>query len=285
MSDFDATVTDDENHGWVFIGVQQGRELLGAPRGVAVFRLCVRVDHQRRRQNLSACSDCQSLDPGVANHRRAALRVRIDDAHLCLVWNCYTRNDRHQYVTGSGHDRAARLRLELERLAHRRRGAASSLGERAAFGPHHGERHRSERPKSRQSPARATAGPAAIAWCGIRRRTASSCKIRRPRGTGSSAASARSKAAASTWARTIRELMMHTVPTFSRARCGEISGRICRRDITCRCANMSRAIWINLSSMRARPRRWIARGKLRSPRREPPGRSIHSGRTLGAVDA
>ena len=45
--------------------------------------------------------DCSSLDPVsiITGERRYAFSLA--DAQLCLVENCFTRNDRHQFVTDS----------------------------------------------------------------------------------------------------------------------------------------------------------------------------------------
>jgi autotransporter-associated beta strand protein len=97
-SDFFGNNTN-ENHGWIFVqfnNIENGwaRDLVSQYFGYACVALyggtkCVTV------------SDCQCLDPVsiITGGRRYAFVM--DDNRLCLVRNCYTRQDRHQYVTQS----------------------------------------------------------------------------------------------------------------------------------------------------------------------------------------
>jgi autotransporter-associated beta strand protein len=89
----------NENHGWIFVqfnNLENGwaRDLVSQYFGYACVALysgskCITV------------SDCQCLDPIsiITGGRRYAFVM--DDDTLCLVRNCYTRQDRHQFVTQS----------------------------------------------------------------------------------------------------------------------------------------------------------------------------------------
>jgi hypothetical protein len=99
VSSYNASVPDDEKHGWIFIGVSKAencwvRRVVSQSFGYA----CVSI-HTGGRQ--ISVLDSQSLDPvsQVTGGRRYAFNV--SGATQCLVWNCHTKNDRHHYVTGS----------------------------------------------------------------------------------------------------------------------------------------------------------------------------------------
>jgi autotransporter-associated beta strand protein len=97
-SDFFGNTTN-ENHGWIFVqfnNIENGwaRDLVSQYFGYA----CVAMYGGTK---FVTVSDCQCLDPIsiVTGGRRYAFVM--DDNRLCLVRNCYTRQDRHQYVTQS----------------------------------------------------------------------------------------------------------------------------------------------------------------------------------------
>jgi len=97
--DSDYAAADDEAHGWVFIR-------LGAVENVWVRRVtsehfgyaCVQLSGGTRAATVR---DCKSLNPVsiITGSRRYAFPM--DDCTLCLVQNCYTLKDRHQFVTQS----------------------------------------------------------------------------------------------------------------------------------------------------------------------------------------
>jgi hypothetical protein len=89
----------NENHAWVFVqfnSTEDGwaRDLVSQYFGYACVALYGGAKH-------ITVSDCQCLDPIsiITGDRRYAFVM--DDDTLCLVRNCYTRQDRHQYVTQS----------------------------------------------------------------------------------------------------------------------------------------------------------------------------------------
>ena len=97
-SDFFGNNTN-ENHGWIFVqfnNIENGwaRDVVSQYFGYA----CVALYGGTK---FVTVSDCQCLDPIsiVTGGRRYAFVM--DDNRLCLVRNCYTRQDRHQYVTQS----------------------------------------------------------------------------------------------------------------------------------------------------------------------------------------
>jgi autotransporter-associated beta strand protein len=90
---------DDENHGWVFVqfnSIEHGwaHNLVSQYFGYA----CVALYGGSR---FVTVSDCQALDPIsiVTGGRRYAFVM--DDCTMCLVKNCYNRQDRHLFVTQS----------------------------------------------------------------------------------------------------------------------------------------------------------------------------------------
>lgn len=97
--DSDYAAPDDEAHGWVFIR-------LGAVENAWVRRVtsehfgyaCVYLSAGARATTVC---DCRSLNPVsiITGSRRYAFPM--DDCTLCLVQNCYTLKDRHQFVTQS----------------------------------------------------------------------------------------------------------------------------------------------------------------------------------------
>jgi hypothetical protein len=99
VSDYNASVTDDENHGWIFVqfnSIENGwaRDVVSEHFGYA----CVALYSASK---FVTVTDCQCLDPisQITGGRRYAFVM--DDDTMCLVANCYTRQDRHQFVTQS----------------------------------------------------------------------------------------------------------------------------------------------------------------------------------------
>lgn len=109
VSDFDPAVTSttgassayyaDEDHGWTFIqfrAIEHGwvRRVTSQFFGYS----CVALLSGAKWVTVA---DCSSLDPVsiITGGRRYAFVM--DDCELCLVRNCYTRKDRHQFVTQS----------------------------------------------------------------------------------------------------------------------------------------------------------------------------------------
>lgn len=97
VSDFAGT--DDEEHGWVLVQFNSiehawARNVISQNFGFA----CVALYGGTL---FTTVSDCRSLDPVsiVTGGRRYAFVM--DDCSLCLVQNCYTDDDRHQFVTQS----------------------------------------------------------------------------------------------------------------------------------------------------------------------------------------
>ena len=109
VSDFDPSVTSttgasapyyaDEAHALDFIEADTV-EHAWVRRSTAQYfgYACVHMTAGTRNFTVR---DCDSLDPVsiIDGGRRYAFN--LDDAQLCLVQNCYTRNDRHQFVSGS----------------------------------------------------------------------------------------------------------------------------------------------------------------------------------------
>jgi autotransporter-associated beta strand protein len=99
ISSFNASVTDDENHGWIFVGVDKA-ENCWARRVVSQYfgYACVGITGGSK---FISVLDSKCLDPvsEITGGRRYAFN--IDSSSQCLIWNCYTKSDRHQYVTGS----------------------------------------------------------------------------------------------------------------------------------------------------------------------------------------
>ena len=97
-SDYFGNVTN-ENHAWIFVEFDTtengwARDLVSQYFGYACVALYSGSKH-------ITVSDCQCLDPIsiITGGRRYAFVM--DDDTLCLVRNCYTRQDRHQFVTQS----------------------------------------------------------------------------------------------------------------------------------------------------------------------------------------
>lgn len=98
VSDKDGTPTD-ENHGWIFIGVQRAtdcwvRNVAAQHFGYASVAI---TDNSRSISVLN--SECIDPVSEVTGGRRYGFY--LDDSQLCLVQGCRNRNDRHQFVTGS----------------------------------------------------------------------------------------------------------------------------------------------------------------------------------------
>jgi len=97
-SDYFGSVTN-ETHGWTF--VQFDKVVNGWARDVNSQYFgyaCVNVNSGDK---FITVQDCQSLDPVsiITGGRRYAFP--LNDVQYCLVKNCYTRQDRHQFVTQS----------------------------------------------------------------------------------------------------------------------------------------------------------------------------------------
>ena len=97
-SDFFGSSTN-ENHGWIFVqfnSIEDGfaRDLVSQYFGYSCVALYSGTKHV-------TVQDCQCLDPVsiITGGRRYGFVM--DDDTLCVVKNCYTRQDRHQYVTQS----------------------------------------------------------------------------------------------------------------------------------------------------------------------------------------
>jgi len=96
----------DENHTWAFIDFE-GAVAHGWVRNVTASNFaysCVQLNGTSASKpgvrNITV-RDCTSLDPVsiIDGGRRYAFV--LNDAQFCLIQNCYTRNDRHQFVTQS----------------------------------------------------------------------------------------------------------------------------------------------------------------------------------------
>jgi len=99
VSDYDSGVVDDENHGWIFVqfnSIEHGwaRDIISEHFGYSCVALA-------SGSKFVTVADCQCLDPvsQITGGRRYGFVM--DDDVLCLVQNCYTRQDRHQFVTQS----------------------------------------------------------------------------------------------------------------------------------------------------------------------------------------
>ncbi len=99
ISDYNSSVKDDEQHGWTFVEIRRAedcwaRRLVSEHFGYS----CVSVGDGGRRISVL---DSASLDPisQVTGGRRYAFG--INGGSQCLIVGCYTRDDRHQYVTGA----------------------------------------------------------------------------------------------------------------------------------------------------------------------------------------
>ena len=97
VSDYNASVTDDENHASTFVncnGLENGwvRDVVSQ----YFVNTCVYLSGGCK---FVTVADSQCLDPisQITGGRRYAFSV--EGAVSCLVANCYTRQDRHQFVT------------------------------------------------------------------------------------------------------------------------------------------------------------------------------------------
>jgi hypothetical protein len=99
VSDYNASVTDDENHASTFVNCN-GLEN-GWVRDVVSEHFVSTCVYLSGGCKFVTVADCQSLDPisQITGGRRYAFSLQ--DGVACLVANCYTRQDRHQFVTGS----------------------------------------------------------------------------------------------------------------------------------------------------------------------------------------
>jgi hypothetical protein len=91
--------TTNETHGWTFIRFDKVVD--GWVRDVACEHFGYACVNLGSGAKYITVQDCQSLDPVsiITGGRRYAFV--INDCQLCLFKNCYTRNDRHQFVTQS----------------------------------------------------------------------------------------------------------------------------------------------------------------------------------------
>ncbi len=90
---------EDEDHGWVFIQFSEVENAWVRRTTSQYFGYaCVALSAGTK---WATVQDCQALDPIsiITGGRRYAFVM--DDCQLCLVQNCYTRKDRHQFVTQS----------------------------------------------------------------------------------------------------------------------------------------------------------------------------------------
>lgn len=96
----------DENHTWAFVDFE-GAVANGWVRNVTASNFayaCVQLSGASASRpgvrNITV-RDCTSLDPvsEITGGRRYAFV--LNDSQFCLIQNCYTRNDRHQFVTQS----------------------------------------------------------------------------------------------------------------------------------------------------------------------------------------
>ena len=96
----------DENHTWAFIDFEGAvanvwvRNVTASNFAYSCVQAAGTSASQPGARNITV-RDCTSLDPVsvITGSRRYAFR--FEDSELFLVQNCYTRNDRHQFVTGS----------------------------------------------------------------------------------------------------------------------------------------------------------------------------------------
>ncbi len=100
VSDYNASVTDDENHAVIFVncnGLENGwvRNVVSEH----FVSTCVLLSGGCK---FVTVTDCQCLDPisQITGGRRYAFNLD-GSAVSCLIANCYTRQDRHQFVTGA----------------------------------------------------------------------------------------------------------------------------------------------------------------------------------------
>lgn len=97
VSDFDGA--EDEAHGWTFVGLSSAENAWVRCVTSQYFGYaCVALNNGSRTVTVQ---DCTSLDPVsiITGSRRYAFVLQ--GAQLCLVQNCSTLKDRHQFVTGS----------------------------------------------------------------------------------------------------------------------------------------------------------------------------------------
>jgi hypothetical protein len=97
VSDF--VTANDENHGWILVQFNSVENAWADNVTSQYFGYaCVALYSGTR---FTTVRDCRSLDPVsvVTGGRRYAFV--LDDSQLCLVQNCYTHDDRHQFVTQS----------------------------------------------------------------------------------------------------------------------------------------------------------------------------------------
>lgn len=95
----DFTGPTNENHAWTFISFATAEH--GWVRRVTSQYFGFNCVALLAGAKWITIADCKSLDPKsqIVGSRRYAFH--IDDAQLCLFRNCYTREDRHQFITGS----------------------------------------------------------------------------------------------------------------------------------------------------------------------------------------
>ena len=95
----DHVAADDEAHGWTFVEFRNVEHAWARRVTSQYFGYsCVALVGGTK---WTTVTDCRSLDPVsiITGSRRYAFV--LDDCQLCLVQNCYTLKDRHQFVTQS----------------------------------------------------------------------------------------------------------------------------------------------------------------------------------------
>jgi hypothetical protein len=95
----DYVAADDENHGWVFVELKNAEHVWARRLTSQYFGYsCVGLQGGTK---WATVADCRSLDPVSVIDGGRRYAFVLDDCQLCLVQNCYTLKDRHQFVTQS----------------------------------------------------------------------------------------------------------------------------------------------------------------------------------------
>lgn len=133
-SDYFGNVTN-ENHGWTFI--QFDNTVNGWARDVNSQYFGYSCVNLNSGDKFITVQDCQSLDPIsiITGGRRYAFAM--NDVQYCLVKNCYTRQDRHQFVTQSLTMGPNVFVDGTSDNAHAEAGPAPALGDGNFVGQHH----------------------------------------------------------------------------------------------------------------------------------------------------
>lgn len=96
---YDASVTDDENHGWKAVQVQNAKD--GWVRNVTAKYYgysCVSLDGGTKRYTVQNCSYLSPVSEITGGRRYS---FAIEGGQLNLIQNCYSQDARHDYVMGS----------------------------------------------------------------------------------------------------------------------------------------------------------------------------------------